>query len=139
MAGDDVLRRVAAALRRRRVACHTLSRFGGDEFAALMPAQTPAEAGALAERLVTAVDTKYRYTRRHSEDVMAHGVRLAALLHDVGKIGVPDHILRKSGRLTDAESEAVRQHPMMGAIMGCAVPGREGTLDAVRHHHSLPG
>jgi HD-GYP domain-containing protein (c-di-GMP phosphodiesterase class II) len=53
----------------------------------------------------------------------------------VGKIGVPDRILRKPGRLTDEEFEAMRQHPMMGAIIVGAVPGFEETLDAVRHHH----
>ena len=60
---------------------------------------------------------------------------VAALLHDVGKIGVPDAILRKPGILTDEEFEAVKQHPQMGAIMVSSVPGMEETLDAVRHHH----
>ena len=63
--------------------------------------------------LIFAVDTKDRYTKQHSEDVARYGVflarrlgldpdviatiRVAGLLHDVGKIGVPDHILRKPG------------------------------------------
>ena len=101
--------------------------------------------------LVTAVDTKDRYTRRHSEDVMSysyqiacelgldgrtqHHVMLAALLHDVGKIGVPDRVLRKPGRLTGEEYESIKQHPMMGAIIVGAVPGFEATLDGIRHHH----
>ena len=62
-------------------------------------------------------------------------VAVAALIHDVGKIGVPDAILRKPGRLTDQEFEAVKQHPMMGSVMVGAVPGLEDTLDAVLHHH----
>ena len=106
---------------------------------------------SMLNALVTAVDNKDRYTRRHSEDVLAyslqiaqalnldahaqHTIQVAALLHDVGKIGVPDAILRKPGRLTDEEFQAVQQHPMMGAIMVGAVPGFEQTLDAVRHHH----
>ncbi len=106
---------------------------------------------SMLDALVTAVDNKDRYTRRHSEDVMTYSlmiaqemgmdqatqntVAVAALLHDVGKIGVPDALLRKPGRLTDAEMEAVKQHPQMGAIMVNAVPGLEATLDAVRHHH----
>ncbi len=106
---------------------------------------------SMLDALVTAVDNKDRYTRRHSEDVMEYSltiarqigmesdardtVAVAALLHDVGKIGIPDAILRKPGRLTDEEFEAVKQHPQMGAIMVNAVPGLEGTLDAVRHHH----
>jgi len=106
---------------------------------------------SMLNALVTAVDAKDRYTRRHSEDVMAYSFQiaqelgldekeqrrtlLAALLHDVGKIGVPDPILRKPGKLTDEEFEAIKQHPMMGSIIIGAVPGFEGALDAVRHHH----
>ena len=105
----------------------------------------------MLDALVTAVDNKDRYTRKHSEDVMEYSlaiarelgideatrdtVSVAALLHDVGKIGVPDAILRKPGKLTDEEFEAVKQHPQMGAVMVGAVPGLEKTLDAVRHHH----
>ena len=106
---------------------------------------------SLLDALVTAVDNKDRYTRRHSDDVLTYSLMIArelglseaeqhttevsALLHDVGKIGVPDSILRKPGQLTEEEFAAVRQHPQMGAIIVQAVPGLEGTLDAVRHHH----
>lgn len=105
----------------------------------------------MLDALVTAVDNKDRYTRRHSEDVMEYSlqiarelglderaqyqVQVAALLHDVGKIGVPDAILRKPGKLTDDEYQAVKQHPMMGAMMIGSVPGFEDALDATRHHH----
>ena len=64
-----------------------------------------------------------------------YDIQVAALLHDVGKIGVPDHILRKPGKLTDDEYQAVRQHPDMGATMVAAVPGFGAVLDAIRHHH----
>ncbi|BDI30334.1 hypothetical protein CCAX7_23850 [Capsulimonas corticalis] len=106
---------------------------------------------SMLDALVTAVDNKDRYTRRHSEDVMAHSlaiareleleeadqrtVAVAALLHDVGKIGVPDAILRKPGQLTEAEFEAIKQHPEMGAAIVSAVPQFHDVLDAVRHHH----
>jgi len=106
---------------------------------------------SMLDALVTAVDNKDRYTRRHSEDVLTYGlqiaerlgldaetrrtVQIAALLHDVGKIGVPDRILRKPGKLTDEEFQAIQQHPMMGAVIVGAVPGFEDTLDVVRHHH----
>ena len=62
-------------------------------------------------------------------------IAVAALLHDVGKIGVPDAVLRKPGLLSEAEFAAIKQHPTMGATMVAAVPGLEETLDAVRHHH----
>ena len=105
----------------------------------------------LLDALVVAVDNKDRYTKRHSEDTARYAILIAdelgldektrdnlaisALLHDVGKIGVPDSILRKPGMLDDVEFDAVKQHPTMGAIIVSAVPGLEGTLDAMQHHH----
>ena len=109
---------------------------------------------SMLDALVTAVDNKDRYTRRHSEDVLDYSlmiarelgldeveqrtVAVAALVHDVGKIGVPDAILRKPGKLTDEEFKAIKQHPRMGAALVSTVPGLEFTLDAVRHHHERP-
>jgi len=243
--GDDALCRAADALRRGCRPYDTPARYGGDEFAVLMPGVGPAETGGVADRLarslegisirppgdaeevplrlsvglavfpaearttteavaladkrlylaksggggvgdhdgagatgaaaealrgqmraavdgfamldalVAAVGAKDRYTRRHSEDVMAYGleaaralglgdmerrtVAVAALLHDLGNIGIPDQILRKPGRLAEAEFEAVKRHPAMGAVIIGAVPGLErsapGLLGAVRHHH----
>jgi len=109
------------------------------------------EGFTLLDALLTAVDNKDRYTRRHSEDVMEYSIQIAeelrldeetkqileiaALLHDVGKIGIPDQILRKPGVLSDAEFAAIKQHPTLGAVMVSAVPGFENTLDAIRYHH----
>ena len=109
------------------------------------------EGFSMLDALVTAVDNKDRYTRRHSEDVLTYSLMIArelgfseteqqtvavsALLHDVGKIGIPDAILRKPSSLTDTEYGAIKQHPEMGAIMVASVQGLEDTLDAVRHHH----
>jgi diguanylate cyclase (GGDEF)-like protein len=103
------------------------------------------------DAMITAVDNKDSYTRRHSEDVTEYAlwigeelglsdetmrvIRLGGLLHDVGKIGVPDEILRKPGRLTPEEFEVMKRHPRMGALIVGAVPGMECILDAVRSHH----
>jgi HD-GYP domain-containing protein (c-di-GMP phosphodiesterase class II) len=62
-------------------------------------------------------------------------VRLAGLLHDVGKIGIPDAILCKSVGLSDEEYAVIRQHPEIGERMLAPVPFLHDILPAVRHHH----
>ena len=101
--------------------------------------------------LVIAVDTKDKYTRRHSEDVARYGdflarelgldaetrraVHTAGLLHDVGKIGIPDTILRKPGKLTDEEYAIVKQHVTLGDRIIHGLPDLELVRAGVRHHH----
>jgi len=101
--------------------------------------------------LVFAVDTKDRYTKRHSEDVARYAVFLAGridadpdlvrtisiagLLHDVGKIGIPDQILRKPGKLTDAEYAIVKQHVALGDMIVRDLPDIELVRAGIRHHH----
>ncbi len=109
-----------------------------------------AQALAALRALARAVDAKDRSTREHSTRVAAlsHAVaqelgwsrdasrdlRRAGLLHDVGKIGVPDAILLKPGALTDAEMERVRGHSTLGAeIVGELLPADQ--VAWVRHHH----
>jgi diguanylate cyclase (GGDEF)-like protein/putative nucleotidyltransferase with HDIG domain len=103
------------------------------------------------DAMVTAVDNKDRYTRRHSEDVTEYALwiaeemglseetmrvlRIGALLHDVGKIGVPEDVLRKPGRLTDDEYEVMKRHPHLGALIVSSMPGMESIVDIVRSHH----
>jgi len=83
-----------------------------------------------AEHMIRAVDIKDTYTGEHSQSVaqlvrgiavelglddeMVEQVRLAGLLHDLGKLGLPDEILRKPGRLTPHEQRLVRSHPEIG-------------------------
>jgi diguanylate cyclase (GGDEF)-like protein len=101
--------------------------------------------------LVTAIDTKDRYTKRHSEDVARyatfigrrlelaadelHTIDVAGRLHDIGKIGIPDGILRKPGRLTEAEYAIVQQHVALGDMIVRDLPDVEAVRAGIRHHH----
>ncbi len=101
--------------------------------------------------LVIAVDTKDRYTKRHSEDVARyavflaqrmgldeetqHTIQLAGLLHDIGKIGIPDVVLRKPSRLTDDEFAMFKQHVALGDAIVRDVPNVELVRAGIRHHH----
>jgi diguanylate cyclase (GGDEF)-like protein len=106
--------------------------------------------GALSG-LVRAVDRKDRYTKDHSDLVAEYAVRfgralrmtpekiealeLAGQLHDVGKIAVPDSILRKPGHLTPEEQAMIRQHVVFSELMIKGVPHLDDVLAAVAHHH----
>ncbi|MBN1629868.1 MAG: diguanylate cyclase, partial [Thermoleophilia bacterium] len=101
--------------------------------------------------LVTIVDNKDRYTRHHSEEVTEWALslgkvlglsdesqkvlRVAGLLHDIGKIGVPDRILRKPGRLTEEEYETIKQHTLLGNAIVAAIPDLTEVRAAVVAHH----
>jgi len=67
-------------------------------------------------------------------DEVGH-LRVAAHLHDLGKIGVPDEILRKPGPLDDAEWAIMREHPGWGAGALGSIPGLKPAARAVRGHH----
>src|SRR3954470_14365304 len=62
-------------------------------------------------------------------------LRRGALLHDIGKIGVPDNILRKPAALSDAEWVTMRRHPEFGARIVAGIPFLEDVASIVRHHH----
>jgi putative nucleotidyltransferase with HDIG domain len=103
------------------------------------------------DRLVAAVSGHDDYTGGHSCRVADYVsglasllgmsavetalVRRAALVHDIGKIAVPDHILRKRGPLTDDELELVKLHPVIGAGMLSRIAGMEALVPIVLHHH----
>lgn len=101
--------------------------------------------------LVAAVDAKDSYTRSHQKRVgmlaMLLGVELgfaaremrllqqAAVLHDIGKIGVPEQILRKKDRLTQDEFDTIKQHPVVGAEIISPVQFLKDVVPLVLHHH----
>ncbi len=103
------------------------------------------------EALVTAIEAKDRYTRGHTARVARYAraiaveldldeaslqqVEYGAALHDVGKIGIYEHVLNKHGELTEEEFAMIRRHPAMGdRILAHIDFLREARL-AVRHHH----
>jgi len=106
---------------------------------------------ATVEALAAMVDAKDAYTRGHSGRVSGYAaaiaaalglpeadiarVRQAGLLHDVGKIGVPDAILLKPGGLSDEEFAVIKQHPAIGERILQGLPFLAEILPAVRHHH----
>ncbi len=101
--------------------------------------------------LTAAIDAKDPYTRGHSERVAYLAARLAekmgldkpevervhttGLVHDVGKIGVPGHVLSKPGRLTDEEFGLIKRHPSIGYEILKDIPALETMLPGVLHHH----
>jgi diguanylate cyclase (GGDEF)-like protein/putative nucleotidyltransferase with HDIG domain len=101
--------------------------------------------------LVAAVETKDPYTEAHSLTVTQyaegiarhmsldsrtiHRIRTAALLHDIGKIGVPDHILTKPSRLTEAEWQVIRRHPLMAVQILEHASFLRAELPIILYHH----
>lgn len=101
--------------------------------------------------LTAAIDAKDAYTRGHSERVAwaakalalaigldeatAERAHLAGLLHDIGKIGVPESVLTKKGRLTESEFDMIKRHPRIGFDILRGIPSLEDVLPGVLHHH----
>jgi len=107
---------------------------------------------ATIKAMAAAVDAKDPYTQGHSQRVSHYAIalgralnvtaadlerlELAALLHDVGKIAVPDAILKKEERLTEEEFSIIKEHPVTGEHMLVGLPYlSKDILPAVRHHH----
>lgn len=101
--------------------------------------------------LVAAIDKKDRYTSGHSQRVGLFSrltgetlglpvseltqLEWSGLLHDVGKIGVPEEILNKPGRLTDEEFDVIKKHPQMGYEILAPIQAFEDLLGGVLSHH----
>jgi HD-GYP domain-containing protein (c-di-GMP phosphodiesterase class II) len=62
-------------------------------------------------------------------------VNIAALLHDVGKIGIEDHILKKPSQLTDEEYGVIKQHPRWGAMIMGHISQLKEVVPAIQYHH----
>ena len=103
------------------------------------------------QSLATALEARDEYTRGHSHRVSEvslllgrrlgfsgealEELRVGTILHDIGKIGVPDEILNKRGRLTDEEFVIMKTHPVKGYEICCPLMLSEGVLMIVRNHH----
>lgn len=101
--------------------------------------------------LAQAIDAKDPYTRGHSVRVNRYSMligeemnlpaaelrdlHVSSLLHDVGKIGIDDAILKKAGRLTDEEYETIKTHAALGATIMEPIPQMKPILPGLRHHH----
>jgi HD-GYP domain-containing protein (c-di-GMP phosphodiesterase class II) len=105
--------------------------------------------------LTNSIDAKDQYTRGHSDRVafisrwivehlrqvqdvppeLIHYVYLAGLLHDIGKIGVAESVLRKQGKLTDEERGVIMAHPRIGASILSEISQMQAIVPGVLHHH----
>ncbi len=110
----------------------------------------------LLESITAALDAKDSYTAEHSlrvgnmslkvcnflmiPDEEAEIIHIAGHVHDIGKIGVPDFILNKNGKLTDEEWEIIKQHPQIGAkILEKSQSLREISKIVLHHHERYDG
>lgn len=108
-----------------------------------------------AEALASAIDAKDPYTNGHSRRVAEYSLKIAksvgkpeeecervyfaALLHDVGKIGVPSSIINKKGRLSDEEFEQIKRHPVLGDQILSTIKQSPWLSIGARYHHERYG
>ena len=101
--------------------------------------------------LALSIEAKDRYTEGHCERLSKYSVamaerlelpdelrvalRRAGVVHDIGKIGVPEHILTKPGPLNDEEWKIMKQHPVMGERICVPLKSFRHVLPVIRHHH----
>jgi HD-GYP domain-containing protein (c-di-GMP phosphodiesterase class II) len=105
---------------------------------------------ATIKALANAIEAKDPYTRGHSERIRDFSVsiaielgvtgadlkniEIAALLHDTGKIGVPEAVLRKQGKLSEEEFGEMKKHPVIGAEMLVSIKQLHEAIPGIRHH-----
>ncbi len=105
----------------------------------------------MVQTLAKTIDAKDKYTNGHSFRVSEYAVKLAgrlglsdeelhvlkreSLLHDIGKIGIPDSVLNKPGRLTDEEFETIKGHTTIGKTILDGIEGMKSAADAATYHH----
>ena len=103
------------------------------------------------ESLVQSIHARDHYTEKHSQSVTKHALdtarvmncsayeieslKISSLLHDIGKIAIPDHILLKPGHLTDEEYETIKNHPAIGESILRSIALFEDERKIIRHHH----
>jgi diguanylate cyclase (GGDEF)-like protein/putative nucleotidyltransferase with HDIG domain len=137
-------------------ACQAAQRAGGGQAVLAEEAPAAAEEAVSTQReaveaLALALLERDRYTGEHSEAVIdmagavarnlgcspteVQQVRSAALLHDIGKVAIPDDILHKPGPLTDEEWKLMREHPVIGERILRVLPGLGNVARIVRHEH----
>jgi putative two-component system response regulator len=112
------------------------------------------DAGAVLTSLANAIEGKDHYTCGHVDRVGTYAgeigrrmgldpdsmatMKLGGVVHDIGKVGVPDHILNKPGRLTDEELIIMRRHPVIGYDILKPLRTFQNVLPIVRWHHERP-
>lgn len=103
------------------------------------------------ESLALSLEAKDRYTNGHSRRVakfceiiadkakLSHAenedLKLAGLLHDIGKIGISEKVLNKPGKLTEEEYNHIKEHPLVGAKILQPLEGIENIIDNIKYHH----
>ncbi len=101
--------------------------------------------------LAIAIEKRDPYTGGHTKRVLDYslhigkflglrgkeleGLKISAILHDIGKIGIPDSILAKPTALTEREFKKIQEHPVIGAEILEGISGMERIVKAIKHHH----
>jgi HD-GYP domain-containing protein (c-di-GMP phosphodiesterase class II) len=105
----------------------------------------------MVSAMIAAIEAKDTYTHGHSERVSRYSMAIAeemnldrsvrrlllmsSLCHDIGKIGIPDAILRKASLLNPDEYEEMKQHPSIGANIVANIPNARRFLSGIKYHH----